>query len=72
MQMVAEPCGKHGRVVARGTDGVSPPMFPIVANDLSPTTNRSLADANDSRRCRTRARWADWAASMMLTSSAEK
>jgi hypothetical protein len=34
-------------VVAKGTDGVSPPMFPIVASDLSPATNTTLANLVD-------------------------
>jgi hypothetical protein len=34
-------------VVARGTDGVSPPMFPIVASSLSSSSNTTLADLID-------------------------
>ena len=34
-------------VVARGTDGVSPPMFPVVAGDLNPATNTNLAQLLD-------------------------
>ena len=31
-------------VVVKGTDGVSRPLFPVVPNDLSKSTNTTLAD----------------------------
>ncbi len=34
-------------VIAKGTDGVSPPMFPVMASNLSATTNTSLDDLLD-------------------------
>jgi hypothetical protein len=34
-------------VVARGTDGVSPPMFPIVASSLNAASNTTVADLID-------------------------
>lgn len=34
-------------VLVRGNDGVSPPMFPVFANDLDRSTNASLADLTD-------------------------
>lgn len=34
--------------VARGTDGVSPPLFPVVPEDLAESSNGSLADLTDS------------------------
>ncbi len=34
-------------VLVRGTDGVSKPIFPVVPNDLDPTTNPTLADLTD-------------------------
>jgi hypothetical protein len=34
-------------VVVKGTDGVSPPMFPVMAQDINPATNPTLADLID-------------------------
>lgn len=33
--------------VARGTDGVSEPMFPVVPEDLAPASNQTLGDLTD-------------------------
>ncbi len=33
--------------IAHGTDGVSSPMFPVVPEDLDPTTNQTLEDLTD-------------------------
>ena len=34
-------------VVVKGTDGISPPMFPIVSSDLAAGSNSTLADLTD-------------------------
>jgi hypothetical protein len=34
-------------VIVKGTDGVSQPMFPVMAHDIDPATNHSLADLLD-------------------------
>ena len=34
-------------VLVRGTDGISPPLFPVVPNDISSETNPTLSDLLD-------------------------